>query len=126
MSSRAASGAVTARRRALLLITSLLALLAASASASLAASSADLDSQESEFVWRLNEWRVKELGLPPMQISSTLSRSAQDYANWLINNSDAPFDHESDGRTPTQRAVAAGWAGPLQCCREHGRQQLGA
>lgn len=64
-------------------------------------------------MWRMNHWRVEELGLPPMQVSSTLSRSAQDYATFLAEHPEAGYGHVSDGRTPSQRAAAAGWPGSM-------------
>ncbi|MGH1350203.1 MAG: CAP domain-containing protein [Methyloligellaceae bacterium] len=61
---------------------------------------------------KVNAFRQQN-GLSCMRRDTDLQRAAQQYANWFANNITAKnpsnFGHESDGRTPTARALAAGY-----------------
>ncbi|HTE59281.1 MAG TPA: CAP domain-containing protein [Solirubrobacteraceae bacterium] len=84
-------------------------MLAWSAGASAAGGS--LDGREQYVLGRINAIRA-EHGLPAKQASMTLNRAAEGFAQYLQDHGD-PNDegHFADGRTPSLRALAAGWPG---------------
>ncbi len=65
-----------------------------------------LTPEQRAFLGYNNQLRA-ENGVPAVQESVTLSRAAQNYADWLLAN--GKYGHYEDGRGPSGRAVAAGW-----------------
>lgn len=70
------------------------------------AAHAATDTEKRELLGYVNEFRAEE-GARPLQFAGPLARSAQKYADWLVENNQ--FDHEADGSTAGRRAMAEGW-----------------
>jgi hypothetical protein len=73
-----------------------------------AASDPALDGRERWMLGAINKVRA-EHGLAPKQASMSLNRAAADFAQYLHDT--GSDDHYADGRSPSQRAIAAGWPG---------------
>jgi len=75
-------------------------------SASAAPERPDLEAVERQVLVGTNELR-RGNGLPPLEANAQLARAAQAFADWMARHDD--YGHEADGRSPTQRARAAGY-----------------
>ncbi len=69
---------------------------------------ADADAQvvAAEVIERTNAFRKKN-GLPPLSTSTELGKAAKGFARYMAKTQ--TYGHEADGRTPAQRAGAAGY-----------------
>jgi uncharacterized protein YkwD len=66
----------------------------------------DLDAVERSVLAFTNDLR-RENGLPPLRSNTQLSKAAQGFADFMAQREE--YGHEADGRTPAQRARAAGY-----------------
>lgn len=66
----------------------------------------DLEAVERAVLAGTNELR-HENGLPPLRRNAQLARAAHDLADFMAKRDE--YGHDADGRTPTQRARAAGY-----------------
>jgi uncharacterized protein YkwD len=66
----------------------------------------DLQAVERAVLAGTNELR-REHGLPALRRNAQLARAARDFADFMAQRDE--YGHEADGRTPTQRARAAGY-----------------
>ena len=67
----------------------------------------DTTQAEREVIARSNAFRASE-GLPPVQAEPRLTEAARAFARYLADT--GRFAHEADGRRPTDRAAAQGYA----------------
>ncbi len=84
------------------------------------AAAAGLDS----YYQRINEFRAADTNidgtakepLPPYVVNAQLAKAAASYAKWCSQNvpKNVSWGHYADGRTPTERARAAGFFAPDQ------------